>query len=99
MVAVKKLVAASGNAVIDGLAGSSAAMLIARLPQRDCPYLIVVNDLDEAGYIKVQNPSSATSIPGVFAAGDVCDPNYRQACVAAAKGCVAGIDVERFLHS
>ncbi|MCR5192341.1 MAG: thioredoxin-disulfide reductase [Bacteroidales bacterium] len=56
-------------------------------------------ELDEAGYIKVQNPSSATNIPGVFAAGDVCDPNYRQACVAAAKGCVAGIDVERFLHS
>lgn len=55
-------------------------------------------ELDEAGYIKVQNPSSATSVPGVFAAGDVCDPNYRQACVAAAKGCVAGIDVERFLH-
>lgn len=56
-------------------------------------------ELDEAGYIKVQNPSSATNIPGVFAAGDVCDPHYRQACVAAAKGCVAGIDVERFLHS
>lgn len=56
-------------------------------------------ELDEAGYIKVQNPSSATSVEGVFAAGDVCDPHYRQACVAAAKGCVAGIDVERFLHS
>ena len=56
-------------------------------------------ELDEAGYIKVQNPSSATNIPGVFAAGDVCDPNSRQACVAAAKGCVAGIDVERFLNS
>jgi len=56
-------------------------------------------ELDDAGYIKVQNPSSATNIPGVFAAGDVCDPKYRQACVAAAKGCVAGIDVERFLHS
>ena len=55
-------------------------------------------ELDDAGYIKVNNPSSATNIPGVFAAGDVCDPNYRQACVAAAKGCVAGIDVERFLH-
>ena len=55
-------------------------------------------ELDEAGYIKVNNPSSATNIPGLFAAGDVCDPNYRQACVAAAKGCVAGIDVERFLH-
>jgi len=56
-------------------------------------------ELDETGYIKVQNPSSATNIPGVFAAGDVCDPNYRQACVAAAKGCVAAIDVERFLNA
>lgn len=56
-------------------------------------------DLDEQGYIKVQNPSSATNIPGVFAAGDVCDPNYRQAIVAAGKGCVAAMDVERFLQS
>lgn len=55
-------------------------------------------ELDEAGYIKVKNPSAATNIPGVFAAGDVCDPNYRQAIVAAAKGCVAAMDVERFLH-
>ncbi|MBP9990521.1 MAG: thioredoxin-disulfide reductase [Bacteroidales bacterium] len=55
-------------------------------------------ELDEQGYIKVQNPSSATSVPGVFAAGDVCDPHYRQAIVAAGKGCVAGMDVERFLQ-
>jgi len=55
-------------------------------------------ECDEAGYIKVQNPTSATNIPGVFAAGDVCDPNYRQAIVAAAKGCVAAMDVERFLN-
>jgi thioredoxin reductase (NADPH) len=54
--------------------------------------------LDEQGYIKVQNPTSATSVPGVFAAGDVCDPNYRQAIVAAGKGCVAAMDVERFLQ-
>ena len=40
-----------GRAVIDGLAGSSAAMLFAALPQRACPYLIIVNDLDEAGYM------------------------------------------------
>ena len=56
-------------------------------------------ELDEQGYIKVQNPTSATNIPGVFAAGDVCDPNYRQAIVAAGKGCVAAMDVERFLQN
>ena len=56
-------------------------------------------ELDEQGYIKVQNPSSATNVPGVFAAGDVCDPNYRQAIVAAGKGCVAAMDVERFLQN
>lgn len=55
-------------------------------------------ETDAEGYIKVQNPSSATSVEGVFAAGDVCDPNYRQAIVAAAKGCVAAMDVERFLN-
>ncbi len=55
-------------------------------------------ELDAEGYIKVQNPSSATSVEGVFAAGDVCDPHYRQAIVAAAKGCVAAMDVERFLN-
>ena len=49
--ALKKLLAASGNAVIDGMAGSSAAMLFAGLPRQDCPYLIVMNDLDEAGYM------------------------------------------------
>ena len=49
--ALKRLLEGSGNAVIDGLAGSSAAMLFARLPERTCPYLIVMNDLDEAGYM------------------------------------------------
>ncbi len=48
---VKKLLAGNGNAVIDGLAGSSAAMLFSQLPKLGCPYLIVVNDLDEAGYM------------------------------------------------
>ena len=49
--ALKRLVASNGCAVIDGLAGSAAAMLFAQLPERSCPYLIVVNDLDEAGYM------------------------------------------------
>ncbi len=56
-------------------------------------------ELDEQGYIRVANPSSATNVLGVFAAGDVCDPNYRQAIVAAGKGCVAAMDVERFLQN
>ena len=55
-------------------------------------------DMDENGYLKTQAPGSQTNIPGVFAAGDVCDPNYRQAIVAAGKGCVAAIDAERFLN-
>jgi hypothetical protein len=54
--------------------------------------------MDENGYLKTQAPSSQTNVPGVFAAGDVCDPHYRQAIVAAGKGCIAAIDTEGFLN-
>jgi len=53
--------------------------------------------LDAEGYIQVEGGSSRTSVEGVFAAGDVCDPHYRQAIVAASSGCVAALDCERFL--
>ena len=51
---------------------------------------------DPQGFIIVNGQSQATSIPGVFAAGDVCDPTYQQAVVAAATGCKAALDAERF---
>ena len=54
-------------------------------------------DLNEEGYIKVEDNTSKTSVEGVFAAGDVKDPHYRQAITAAGSGCVAALDCERFL--
>jgi thioredoxin reductase (NADPH) len=56
-------------------------------------------DMNDVGYLKVEHPSTRTSVEGVFAAGDVADPTYRQAVSAAGEGCKAAIDAERWLAS
>ncbi|UBI02356.1 thioredoxin-disulfide reductase [Corynebacterium freneyi] len=56
-------------------------------------------DVDESGYVKVASPSTRTSLPGVFAAGDLVDSHYQQAITAAGTGCTAAIDAEHYLAS
>ena len=56
-------------------------------------------DMNDVGYLEVASPTTYTNIEGVFAAGDVADPVYRQAVTAAGMGCSAAIDAERWLEA
>jgi thioredoxin reductase (NADPH) len=53
--------------------------------------------LDNKGYIITNKNTSTTIIPGIFAAGDVQDPKYKQAIVSAGSGCIAAIELEKYI--
>jgi len=85
-----------GTGEVTELATDGVFMAIGHTPNTD----LVKGQLDltDTGYVLVQEPTTRTSVLGVFAAGDVTDVIYRQAVTAAGQGCKAAIDAERFLE-
>ena len=92
----------TGLALRDTVTGETSVLDVAAMfvaigldPRSDIARPAV--DVDESGYVVVAEPSTATNIAGVFAVGDLVDSTYQQAITAAASGCRAAIDVERYL--
>ena len=77
------------------LATDGVFLAIGHIP--NTPLFEGVLDMNDTGYLIVQEPSTRTNVAGVFGAGDVADHEYRQAVTAAGSGCKAAIDAERYL--
>jgi thioredoxin reductase (NADPH) len=94
----------SGVGLLDTVTGAETALDVSGLfiAIGSDPRTHVVHgqlDLTDQGTIAVQGRTSLTNLEGVFAAGDVIDPSYRQAITAAGSGCVAALDAQHYLES
>jgi thioredoxin reductase (NADPH) len=94
----------SGVTLVDTVSGSSRELAVSGVfvaighdPRNEL--IAGVVDLDAGGYVQVAGRSTATNVPGVFAAGDLVDHSYRQAVTAAGSGCAAALDAERYLEA